>query len=780
MRIHRQLRGILAALWLAVMLAESFANPGSAEGSVYFERHIRPIFVHHCYQCHSEEEGEQKGGLLLDRASGWLDGGDSGKAVIPGDLDGSLLISAVRREDEDSAMPPKKALPANLVKTLEQWVQRGAPGPADDMGETDFSLLGDQEHLFGVAEEHWAFKALEKQEPPKSADPFWNRTRTDRFVRKKHLENGVEPAPLARPRTLVRRLHYDLVGLPPTPEEVDAFVEDPRAMPVRVRAVVDDLLERPAFGEHWARMWLDVARYADTDNVYRFDTQTPYYYPYAFAFRNYVIAAFNEDKPVDQFIREQLAADHLDLPENHRDHAALGFLAVGPHHRGNAKNDYIDDMIDVTTRGFMGVTVSCARCHDHKFEPIPTADYYSLYGVFASVERPNPWEFDKFPRVKGFDGSKQQQADYEEERAALKPPKERKGSNLPQGEVKFAQVDLSQLHISHDGAPVRAMVVKEAKKPMIEPVVFERGDAGMKGEKLKRHFLSVLDPSKKEFNRKNSGRLDLARHITREDNPLTARVFVNRVWGELLGSHLVGTPSDFGLQGERPTHPELLDDLAWQFMHEQDWSLKKLVRSIVDSRTYQLRSDVSAEDALGVAESIAPDVENRWLWRGHRQPLSIEQLRDSVLKVAGTLEEQLYGRSVDLWADEYSHRRGVYGFVNRFNLDPTLRAFNFPSPNQTQATRPDSMVPQQALFLMNSPIVVDQARSLVNSAEFSSATSNEERISWLFRQVYQRPPHPVETKRIGVFLEKQVKNEADAWPLVAQSLLMSNEFIYLD
>ncbi len=733
-------------------------------GTEYFEKKVRPLLVKHCYECHSEQEGEQKGGLLLDRESGWLEGGDTGKAVVPGQIGASLLIEAVMRVDEDSAMPPKYALEDEEIAVLKKWIRDGAAGPSRDIGETEFSQLGDQEVIFGKAKDHWAFQPIGKVEPPKVDHPTWSTHPVDRFLFAKLNEKGLAPSPVADARTLIRRLSYDLTGLPPT---------DRSLFDLNYEGVIDKLMSSERFGEHVARMWLDVARYADTAGTYRPDTKTPHYYPFAFTYRDYVIDAFNEDKPFDLFVKEQLAADLLGIPQDSPDIAALGFLGVSPIR--NMSPDYVDDVIDATTRGFMALTVSCSRCHDHKFEPVPTADYYSLYGVFASVERPEPWKLDQFPEIGDYEVEPASLADYEKARAAIDKEieeagnKKKKGNNRSLAE-SIEQTKLAELLLFHDGAPAQAMTVSEKKNP-VNPFIFLRGEPSQRGDRVPRRFLKILDSEQKPFDKNSSGRLEVAEKIVDPTNPLTARVFVNRVWGLLMGDFLVDTPSDFGLQGEAPSHPELLDWLASDFI-ASGWSTKHLVRTIVTSEAYRQRSDVHGYQANR-------DPENDLYWRARRDRLSIEELRDSLLAVSGELENEIGGRSEELWGDEYTKRRSLYGYINRFNLDPTLRNFDFPSPMQTQGERNESIVAPQALFLMNSPFVVDQAEAVVKKV-VTDKMKRPERIEAIYRQVLHRPPREDEIERIGRFADIEEGRDVNPWPLLAQSLFMSNEFLYVD
>lgn len=750
-------------------------------GTAFFESKIRPLLAEHCYKCHSEEAGEQKGGLLLDRETGWLKGGDTENAVVAGEPESSLLIKAVSYTDEDLQMPPKYRLEQDEIDLLRHWIKRGAPGAAEDMGETEFSKLGDQTVLFEKAVRHWAFQPVRKPDPPGVSDPIWNQRPIDRLIFARLEAAGLRPNRPAHPQVLIRRLSYDLTGLPPTPEEVKAFEKaSAEHRPAATGELIARLIESPAFGERIARLWLDVARYADTDSSYRPDTKTPRWFPFAFTYRDYVIDAFNADKSYDQFIREQLAADLLDLPENAPELAALGFLAAGPHLKNATES--IDDWIDVTTRGLMGVTAACARCHDHKYEPVPTVDYYSLYGVFASIERSDPLDEKNMPLMPGYEPGELEK-DYLRKRAEVDEAIDAAGSRKARNNnrsvaEKIMETDLARLLVHHDGGPAHAMVVNETKQP-VEPYVFVRGQRGSRGESVPRRFLKVLDPEQKPFAADTSGRLDLVERIVDKSNPLTARVLVNRLWGALMGGHIVDTPSDFGLQGASPSHPELLDWLAADFM-DSGWSVKRLVLEIVSSRTYQQRADSN-----GMA--VAADPENRLLWRANRKHLAVEAIRDGMLATSGKLDRRRRGRSAPLWGEGYTRRRSIYGFIDRFNLDPTLRAFDFPSPTQSQPARGESIVAPQALFAMNSPFVIDQARAVADSTRVQSADSIEGKVAALFETILQRPPTPAEQTRMGRFLEQQrrilkkdLKSGQTPLSIAAQALYMSNEFQYLD
>lgn len=755
------------------------AEPRKTE---FYERKIRPLLIKHCYACHSESGKKQEGGLLLDRRSGWITGGDSGKSVLPGEPNESLLIKAVRHSDEIQ-MPPENKLAASDIALLENWVKLGAPGPADEVGETEFSRLGDQEYLFKKAKTHWAFQPLKVVEPPQASDPHWNTNPIDRFVYRGLAKSQMSPSQAARFSTLIRRLTFDLTGLPPSPPQVADFTaRASQSRQAAVEATIDELIDSPAFGEHLGRLWLDVARYADTDSFYRPDTRTPHYFPFAFTYRDYVIEAFNADKPFDQFVKEQFAADLMGFEGDAAELAALGFLSVGPHANRNP-TEALDDWIDLTTRGLMGVTAACARCHDHKYEPIPTADYYALRSIFASTTRFDPLDEKNQPVVRGYKPTAADKADYEKKRAEIDSrmigAKGKKSKNNKRAvDIKIKQTELAKLLLFHRGAPARAMTVADKRRPVAQRI-YVRGDAASLGDAVPRRFLKVIDPQQEPFDSSSSGRLDLANKIVDPKNPLTARVFVNRVWGFLMGSHLVDTPSDFGLQGAAPTHPELLDWLANDFI-QNGWSTKRLVRLIVGSRTYQQRSD-QRQDMQAI------DPLNRSLWRATRNHLSVEAIHDAILSVAAELERpHRGGRAAPLWGPDYTKRRAIYGYINRFNLDPTLRAFDFPTPMQTQPNREESIVATQALFTMNSAFVIDQTKAVIATKDFLKCEEDRERISYLFQTILQRPAATPELARVEKYIEQQKRFKSTAqksnspWALLAQSLMMSNEFQYLD
>ena len=912
------------------MLRAAPLASSDARGVEFFENQIRPLLADKCYQCHSRQSKKVKGGLLLDSHEGLLKGGDSGPMVMSGDLENSLLIKAVRYQDKDLQMPPDdKKLTAAQIATLEAWVKMDAPLPQVSVQEDKIKAAG---------RTHWAFQPVKQPAMPAVNKQAWVRSPVDAFILAKLEAAGMEPSPPADKRTLLRRATYDLIGLPPTSEEVAAFLAD--KSPGAFATVVDRLLESKHYGERWGRHWLDVARYASSDS------------PYAFTYRDYVIRAFNDDLPYDEFLIQQIAADQLDLGKDKRALAALGFLTLGRQFEN--MHDTIDDRIDVVTRGTMGLSVSCARCHDHKYDPIPTRDYYGLHGVFASSKTPAELpllgialdpaahaeylpkhaavqaKLDAFMRKHGADVLKQHRSQTAQCLLLSRDPKKLAGliteefglsdrkilqvgatrwmqwletlnkesdpifapwfayAALPESEfadharalskkiaanalahpvnplvaqafageapasmqdvaerygklfeaadqrwqaslqnpaesLTLADADqealchvlfgkdnpgtfpneimpslfptsvlmqlgplkgeVSRLDATHPGAPERAMALVDIPQPK-NSRVFIRGNPDRLGDEAPRQFLEILSGDKREPFTRGSGRLELARAIASPDNPLTARVMVNRVWLHHFGAGLVTTPDDFGLRSDPPSHPELLDYLAWRFVHD-GWSLKKLHRLLMLSSTYQQKSD----DHLRY-ETIDP--ENRLLSKANRRRLDFESMRDTLLLVAGNLDPAAEGRPVDLLkprAGSYAHPRTVYGTVDRNNLPALFRTFDFANPDLSTAQRDATAVPQQALFFLNSPFVMEQASAMVKRPAFQRLDDETERVRELYHRVYQRDPSSEEIQRGLHFLQNTSsstgteavrKQQLTPEERYVQVLLMSNELMYVD
>ena len=912
----------------------------------FFERRIRPVLVQHCYDCHSAESKSLKSGLRVDTREGLRLGGKSGEpAIVPGDPEKSLLLKAIRHPSADLQMPPKKKLSPQQVADFEAWIRAGAPDPREEVHGSKFKVQSQKVH--------WAFVPPREQPVPKVKDLAWPQSPIDNFILAKLEANGLKPSPPADPRTLIRRLTYDLTGLPPTTEEVEAFAKacSTSSRQSTVVNLANRLLASPQYGERWARHWLDVARYADTKGyVYAREER---FYPHSYAYRDWVVHALNNDLPYDRFLLLQIAGDQLtpfrvsglefrvgQTPPNTttnsklqtpnpelKDLAALGFLTVGRRFIG-VTHEIIDDRIDVVTRGTMGLTVQCARCHDHKYDPIPTADYYSLYGVFQSsadelvqIEFPEKstalaafekeyqtrldklnttmatrraeaaarvrtrvtdyllaqFELHKYPE-EGFDQIltdqdlipatvRRWQAYLEQAKrradplwtpwhtynassshpsspaprpqtpdpiksatanpaqlqtqnsklqtAFSSPPKsprevaERYGKVFTEVEQQWqaalaaakanktppptalADPDAEALRqvlyaesspavvpdvgivnnellfpsrvteelwklqgevdrhlIRTPASPAHALIVTD-REPQQNPRVFLRGDPKNKGPEVPRQFLqAVAGPQRQPFTH-GSGRLELARAIASPENPLTARVMVNRLWLHHFGAGLVKTPSDFGLRAELPSHPELLDWLARRFVAE-GWSMKAMHRLIVTSAAYQQASEVESRESKVesrarpalVSRPSTLDPDNRLLWHANRQRLDFEELRDALLAASGELDLSPSGKPVDMLG---SKRRSLYGLVDRQYLPGVFRVFDFANPDLHIPQRHETTVSQQALFFLNNGFVASRAKALVARKDFADLSTPEDKVRLLYRALYQREPTPGQT-----------------------------------
>lgn len=698
--------GVLCCLHLIA------SNAQSESGLDLFESKVRPVLIRHCYECHSKEFGQAKGGLVLDTREGIRRGGESGPAVVPGNPKESLLLEAVRYESLE--MPPKSKLAEDVIAHLEAWIEQGALDPRESVAEP-LMARKKAEINWQQARQFWSIQLPVKQDSRNSSlQPI------DHFVHQSLVEQGLSANPAADDRTLMRRLYFDIIGLPPSQEEAEAFLKAAQVNRAHaIEQLVDELMASPHFGERWAAQWMDVARYAE-DQAHIVGNDASLFFPNAYRYRDWVIDAFNQDLPYDEFVRLQLAADLL-TPEEMEDDVALGFIGLGPkYYRRNAPEvmaDEWEDRVDVVSRGLLGLTVACARCHDHKFDPIPTEDYYSLAGVFASTEMWNRPMTDEVEVVKS---------------GHAKKPEE-------------------SLHIIRD-------------KDIQDLNVFIRGDVNSKGELAPRRFLQLLSPGEPQPFQVGSGRLELATAIASSENPLTARVIVNRIWGAYFGKPLVGTPSNFGELGEKPSHPELLDDLAVRFM-EQGWSLKWLHREIVLSQTYQQASDLNEPGS-----SLDPS--NRYLSRMSRRRLSVEQWRDALLKVSGRLDSAIGGPSMSPELQD-EDRRTIYSQRSRFELNPMLAMFDFPDPNAHAERRVETTTPLQKLFVMNSPFMLARAQGLAVAASHFS-DSLDQQIEYAYQTLFNRSPDADELSLGKDFIDTV------GWEEYAQVLLASNEFLILD
>jgi hypothetical protein len=621
----------------------------------FFETKIRPVLVEHCYACHSAQADEIEGGLMLDNRAAMQKGGDSGMLLAAGDPGKSRLLAAIGYDNEELQMPPDGALPDEVLANFKKWIELGAPDPRDGAAPELRNIIAVR------AARHWAFQPPKLVTRPVVKNNTWPTTDIDFMVLARLEKADLAPSSVADRYTLSRRLYFDLIGLPPTIDQIRTFIADKD--PQAYTRLVNQLLDSEQFGERWARHWLDVARFGDTKGyVFTADRN----YPNAYKYRDWVINAINDDMPYDRFLKLQLAAD-LIIPKDERTSlAALGFLTLGRRFINN-KHDIIDDRIDVVFRGTMGLTVGCARCHDHKYDPLSTADYYAMYGIFQS--------------------SREQQ---------------------------------------DDDLPLRLV---DRNRPANSPV-FLRGNPLNHGDVVPRRYLSFFAGKQAKPFSQGSGRLELAEAIVDRNNPLTARVFVNRVWGHLFGAGLVRTPSDFGLRSEPPTHQDVLDHLAGSFMQD-GWSVKRLIRTIVRSSVYRQRSDMTPAIAKG-------DPADSLLAHAQRRRLDFEAMRDAILAVSGQLDDAVGGESVKIEGNASSRRRTLYAFIDRQNLPGIFRTFDFASPDTHSPQRLRTTVPQQALFLMNNRFVHDAATALVK--RLPSSGDHEQRIRNLYETVFARLP----------------------------------------
>jgi mono/diheme cytochrome c family protein len=864
----------------------------------FFETKVRPVFAERCYPCHAATAKSVKGGLRLDDRDAFKKGGDSGPVFDPKNPKASLLLKSVRHDESAERMPPTgPKLTDTQIADLEKWIVAGAPMPAAVAKKPN-------------AGPHWAFQPVA---------PYDAKLTVDSLVRAKAVSVGLTPAPRADKRTLLRRVSVDLTGLPPTYDEYKAFEADTDSD--AYRKAVERLLASPRYGERWGRHWLDVARYSDTkDGVLQYGEDR--LRPFAFTYRDYVIRAFNEDVPYDRFVKEQLAADAVS--KDPKALAAMGFLTLGRLFDNNL-HDVIDDRIDTVTRGLLGLTVSCARCHDHKFDPIPTADYYSIYAVFAACEMPTelppldpmakgPAEYEKqyAATVAGIRQMHEQQyafllnkyrsktgeylvrvatttpdpietADFFFSFAPeeLRPPLVNRWRKylaaravpgdpifgpwaelmgVPESEISArvgtvavrypnanplvirellagpvkskedvataygrafkvthdrltvlppspldpahrelaalfdgpdgpgffpkslarrfmsrAEADnfggriqqLDKLAVKEANAPARAMAMADLSEIKPQPI-FVRGNPSRPGPLVPRQFLECLSgPERKPFTN-GSGRRDLAESIAAPTNPLTARVFVNRVWMHHFGEPLVATPSDFGPRTAKPLQHELLDYLAAAFIAE-GWSVKSLHRRIVLSDTY-------CQSSLDRPDVRTKDPENQYWCRTNRRRLDWESFRDGLLFASGRLDLTAGGRAVDVANDPANRRRTVYGVVDRQSVPGVFRAFDFATPDQSVERRPQTTVPQQALFALNSPFVLTQATSLAERPDVRFATDPRAKVRALYKAALGRDGTDLEVNRGTKFLAEV----PDAVAQLAQVLLLTNEFSFVD
>ncbi len=868
-----------AAVTLAGQLQSAFAQteqPASEqltdEQTKFFETKIRPVLAAKCYSCHSRQAGQTKGGLQLDTRDGLLAGGDNGASIIVGDPDASILIQAL--EYEDFAMPPSKQLAANTIADFRHWVEMGAPDPRVAAKlERDYTAQITPEKI-AESKTKWPYTAPVASDPPVTKTADWARGPIDQFVLSKLEQASLKPAADADALALVRRLSYDLIGLPPDQEQVDWFVVAYAEDPDRAVAIaVDGLLESPRFGERWGRHWLDVARYAESTGREHNAT-----YPYAYRYRDYVIDSFNNDKPYDRFIREQIAGDLLPVNDDEQwaeNLTATGFLTIGPKalRETNPRQfalDLVDEQLDVTTRVFLGMSVACARCHDHKFDPIPQDDYYRMAGIFLStsthygtpdsrqnrrpsnlIVMPVPDKDSKFKSIpkRELEEMKREIVEskkkYDESRRARRRSQNRPDTAAPklsQGEERRLGAEISVLEqmvnsVDENGRPLSfVMAVQDRLKPVNARVLI-RGEVDQPSDEVDRGLVQVLSGGQPQIKRGSSGRLEMADWLADKSNPLTARVMANRIWKHLLGNGIVRSTENFGTTGTPPTHTELLDHLAIEFM-ENGWSIKELIRKIATSRIYRRSSQFNQ-----VAFESDPD--NELLWRHTPRRLDAEALRDTMLfasrqidlerpdgsivsaagptvvrdgeitssielvreireATGGSMNEamdnagsggnransmrrmrDLREKMVSLIDDAEVNYRSVYLPVVRDNVPTALAAFDFAEPSMVVGVRGTTNSPVQCLYLLNDDFVIRQSAEMAASILKRHKTVNGQ-LNAVFRRTYGRNASAGELAALRGFIEtfkpesQRTSDKQARLAAICQAIFASAEFRFLD
>ncbi len=839
--------------------AEEIAS--SPEGIQFFESKIRPVLVENCYRCHSAEGQGSKGGLSVDSRDGLAAGGESGAAIVPGKLEESMLWNAINYHD--FKMPPKKPLPKAVIEDFRKWIEMGAPDPRVSKKTIIKSTVTPEDIAKG--KEFWSFKKPVSHLPPASSSKEWPKTEIDQFVAAKFDEHELQPASDADASTMLRRLHFDLSGLPPSPDEIQRFQTAWQKSPdIAVASVVDALLERPQFGERWGRFWLDVARYAESSGK-----EVDMTFPHAWRYRNYVIDSFNQDKPYDQFIREQIAGDLLPAKTDQEwseNLIATGFLALGPkalieQNPRQFQADLIDEQIDTTTRVVLGVSVACARCHDHKFDPIPQTDYYAIAGIFQStdtlyggarsqrnrqpsnlvalpINAPNPGDvaISKSDLASLKKQRTEKEAEYAEARRAQRAPVTGKPATDLQKSIMNAnlieqvivQITNKINSVDEEGRPQTFCMGVQESSGLKNARVMVRGEIDQPAQEVPRGLVQVLCSGDTKLDPKSSGRLEFAKWLTNRDNPLTARVMVNRVWQHMLGQAIVREPENFGASGPAPTHPELLDYLAIRFM-DNGWSIKKLIRDVAISRVYRVSSKHDAK-------RFEIDPENHYLARANPRRIDAESMRDSMLFVSGQIDLERpkasliasYGSTIigptgpvmvppgflasltgdgkggmaamvagmrpgmqpggGNVLDARTYYRSVYLPVARNVLPRSMDVFDFAEPSMVIGQRESSNTADQALFMLNNPFVLEQSDALARRL-IREAKTPEERVAKAILIAYGRPATQNELKTSREYLQKMIAKTSDrprdehqflVFSQFCQALMSSAEFRYVN
>jgi hypothetical protein len=815
--------------------------PASPEAVQFFEAKIRPLLADNCYKCHGPK---QRGGLRLDNRADALAGGDNGKDIIPGDTENSLLLQAIAQTNPDlkpMPPPPNAKLSALQIADLTQWVKMGAPWPGQEKTIASSSTI--RRGKFEITEKdraHWAFQPVKRPAAPAVKDAGWVANPIDAFILSKLEAKGLQPNAPASKRELIRRATYAVTGLPPTPQEVEAFVNDPA--PDAYEKLVDRLLASPRYGEQWGRHWLDLVRFAETNSYERDGPK-----PNAWRYRDYVIRSFNDDKPYDQFVREQLAGDEMSPVADTLGSPADRIIATGYYRLGiwddepsdpeQARYDNLDDVVAVTGQVFLGITVDCARCHDHKIDPIAQKDYYGLLAFFHNVapytnggpadQAPlfaEPSESADYPRrlheaqakrdalkteLEGIEAdfrslSDQDASDASKKVGSLSDRIAADGLRLL-GKDRFRRYDQLRKALAEWKAPPgsagTALCVTELGRTPPDTFVLQRGNAHAPGDKVEPHFPLILTstapiiPEPPRNAKTCERRLVLANWITSKDDPMAARVIVNRIWQYNFGRGIVRSPNNFGLQGDKPTHPNLLDWLASELV-DGGWRLKPLQRMILLSNTYQLSS-------RGDPDGLKADPGNDLFWRFDMRRLTAEEIRDSVLAVSGNLNLKMYGPGVypelpravlatqsmpgNGWgksSPEDQARRSIYVHVKRSLLTPILENFDLAETDRPSPVRFTSTQPTQALTLLNSEFMQKQAALFAERLRKEAGPDVDKQVRLGLSLATSRPPTDEEVKR-GLDLIDALQRKDGMAPeaalktfcLMAMNL---NEFMYLD
>jgi hypothetical protein len=778
----------------AVLLAVG-AAAAEADGVEFFEKKIRPVLVEHCYACHSAESKPVQGALLVDTRGGLIKGGASGNSsVIPFKPDESPLLNSLKHTGSIK-MPPGEKLPDEVFENFAAWIRMGAPDP-----RTDKTPALPPPYDFAAARKHWAYRPVTDTQPPPVADPLWSTNPIDRFIKAKLEERKLTPVGLASKRALIRRATYDLTGLPPTIEEVDAFLKDTSAN--AFEKVVDRLLASPAYGERWGRHWLDVVRYADTAGC-----NSDFPLPDAWRYRNWVIGAFNQDKPYMQFVREQIAGDTLESKDDEDRQGkivATTYLALSRRF-ASSKNEHhltIDDTIDNISKATLGMTVSCARCHDHKFDAIPQRDYFGWYGIFDStiytfpgvetVPRPHDFVALSPARQKNLSAWEDK---IKEAYAKIRELRFGAGRNKPNSREEIEQLksQVLALEINPPDIP-KAYAVKEGNGH--NALMHVKGDPKkLRDEVPRRSGLSVLDGPEIPVSEKGSGRRQLADWLTDPKNPLSTRVMANRIWQWHFGKGIVPTPNDFGVRGEAPTHPELLDFLASRFA-EYGYSVKRMHKLVMLSRAYMLASTHSEANAKA-------DPKNEFLWRFDRRRLEAEEIRDSLLAVSGQLDsvpggehpfpplhKWTYTQHKQFFAVYDHNKRSVYLMQQRLRKHPLLELFDPADPNASTGARNSSITALQALAVLNNDFFHTQADQM--AVRVGMAYSDmPSRIGYAYKLAFGRPAAPAEVAEGSRYVTQArlaltdsglpaERHQRAALASYLRVLLSSDEFFFVD